>query len=527
MDHFTRRDFLSATSKFSGALAAGMVLPGATAAATEGPALPAAPPPPPPASSRDITMMNAVDLSQAIHAKRVSCREVMSAYLDHINRMNPKVNAIVSLQDPDALLKQADERDAQLARRESLGWMHGFPHAVKDLAPVKGIRTTFGSPLLDAIPGHDAIFVERLRKAGVIIIGKTNAPEFGLGSQTYNPVFGATHNAYDQSKCAGGSSGGAAVSLALRMLPVADGSDMMGSLRNPAAFNNVIGFRPSFGRVPSGPREEVFISQLSVEGPMGRSAADAAMLLSVMAGPDPRAPLSIEQDPAMFARPLDRDFEGTRIAWLGDYNGGLPMEPGVMDLCRQSFAAFESMGCTVEPALPDFSLDRLWRTWLTFRHWLSGGGLAALYSDPLKRAKMKPEAQWEVEGSFKLTAQNVLDASVDRTAWYQSVCRLFDSYDFLLLPSAQVFPFDVNVHWPQEINGVKMDTYHRWMEVVVPDTLSGCPAINVPVGFNAAGLPMGLQIIGPHHHDFAVLQIAHAYQQAKPWVRDHLPPLLG
>jgi amidase len=513
----TRRDFLSASGKLSGALAAGVIL---DAAAQRSAAAP------PPGSPSDIVMMSAIDLSQAIHAKRVSCREVMIAYLDHINRVNPKVNAIVSLQPSETLLKQAGERDAQLARGESLGWMHGFPHAVKDLAPVKGIRTTFGSPLADTVPAHDAIFVERLRKAGVILIGKTNAPEFGLGSQTYNSIFGATRNAYDQSKCAGGSSGGAAVSLALRMLPVADGSDMMGSLRNPAAFNNVIGFRPSFGRVPSGPSEEVFVGQLSVDGPMGRSAADAAMLLSVMAGPDSRAPLSIEQDPAIFARPLARDFKGVRLAWLGDFNGHLPMEPGVLDLCRQSFAAFESFGCTVEPAQPDFSLDRLWQTWLTLRHWLSGGGLAPLYNDPAKRAKMKPEAQWEVEGSFKITGRDAHDACVARTAWYQSACRLFDSYDFLLLPSAQVFPFDVNVHWPPEINGVKMDTYHRWMEVVIPGTLSGCPVAGVPVGFNSAGLPMGMQIIGKNHQDFAVLQIAHAYEQARPLVRDNPPPLL-
>ena len=511
----TRRDFLAATGKLSGALAAGMLL--------ETPAEAAVSAPP---SGGDIIMMDALALSDAIHSKRVSCREVMSAYLDHIERLNSKVNAIVSLQPADGLLKQAEDRDAQLARGESLGWMHGFPHAVKDLAPTKGIRTSGGSPLIDSVPTHDAIFVERLRKAGVILIGKTNAPEFGLGSQTYNTIFGATRNAYDQSKCAGGSSGGAAVSLALRMLPMADGSDMMGSLRNPAAFNNVIGFRPSFERVPSGPSDEVFAHQLSVDGPMGRSVADVARLLSVMAGPDPRAPLSIDQDPARFARPLARDFIGTRLAWLGDFSGGLPMEPGVMDLCLQSFKAFESFGCTVEPAQPDFALDRLWSTWLTLRHWLVGCGLVNFYNDPAMRAKLKPEAQWEIEGSLQLTARQVYDAFVARTAWYQSVRRLFDSYDFLLLPSAQVFPFDVDVHWPHEINGVKMDTYHRWMEIVVPGTLSGCPVINVPVGFGPRSLPMGMQIIGRHNQDFAVLQIAYAYEQATHWMRDRLPPLI-
>jgi len=514
----TRRDFLSASGKFSGALAAGVLLEGAAG----GPIPASAPASNPPT---EIVRMSAAELSHAIRTKRVSCRDVMAAYLAHIDRLNPRVNAIVSIQNHDALMKQAIERDAQFGRGEYLGWMHGFPHAVKDLVSVKGIRTTFGSPLADSVPTHDDILVERLRRAGVIIIGKTNAPEFGLGSQTYNTIFGATRNAYDQSKCAGGSSGGAAVGLALRMLPVADGSDMMGSLRNPAAFNNVIGFRPSFGRVPSGPDNEVFASQLAVDGPLARSVGDVALLLSVLAGPDARSPLTLEQDPATFARPLERDFKGTRLAWLGDFGRALPMEPGVMGLCQQSLQAFESFGCVVESALPDFPLDRLWQTWLTLRHWSVGSGLAAYYNDPAKRAKLKPEAQWEVEGSLKLTAQDIHDAFVARSSWYEAIRHMFDSYDFLLLPSAQVFPFDVDVHWPREINGVKMDTYHRWMEVVIPATLAGCPAINVPVGFNSAGLPMGMQIIGKNHQDFAVLQIAHAYEQARPWVRDHLPTL--
>jgi len=518
MNSLTRRDFLSATGCVTGALASGML----SSASAGSPA-----PMRPQAATTDLVMMDALELSRAIHTKQVSCREVMTVYLDHISRLNPKVNAIVSLQEPDSLLKQADERDAQLARGHSLGWMHGFPHAVKDLAATKGIRTTWGSPLLDTVPEHDEIFVERLRKCGVILMGKTNAPEFGLGSQTYNTIFGATRNAYDQSKCAGGSSGGAAVSLALRMLPVADGSDMMGSLRNPAAYNNIFGFRTSFGRVPAGPSVEVFAHLLAVNGPMGRSVADVAMLLSVMAGPDSRDPLSIEQDPALFTRPLERDFKGTRLAWLGDFGGYLPMEPGVKELCLESFKAFESFGCKVEEARLNFSPERLWRAWLVLRHWLVGCNLSEFYRDPEKRAKLKPEAQWEVEGSLNLTAKEVYDAYLARTAFYQSVSRLFETCDYLLLPSAQVFPFDVESHWPREINGLKMDTYHRWMEVVVPGTLSGCPAISVPVGFTSSGLPMGMQIIGKNHADFSVLQIAHAYTQAAPWVRDHLPPLLG
>src|SRR5665213_57687 len=281
-------------------------------------------------------MLDAIALSDAIKSKQLSCVEVMNAYLDHIGKLNPRVNAIVSLQPREDLMKQARNRDEQLALGDYLGWMHGFPHAIKDLEPTAGIRTTMGSPLFkDFVPNSDSILVERIKHAGSIIIGKTNVPEFGLGSQTYNPVFGTTLNAYDQSKTCGGSSGGAAVSLALRMLPVADGSDHGGSLRNPAAFNNVLGFRTCFGRVPS-LYNEVFMPSLSVHGPMARTVSDLARLLSVIAGYDARVPLSIRQDPTEFASPLGRDFKGTRVAWLGDFGGHLPFEAGVLDLCKDA-----------------------------------------------------------------------------------------------------------------------------------------------------------------------------------------------
>jgi amidase len=513
----TRREFIETTGKLSGAVAAGMFL-GDLGGAGEAGAMPN--------SMNELVMMEALDLSRAIKSKMVSCREVMAAFLDHIERVNPKVNAIVSLQDRDGLMKQSAERDAQLARGEYLGWMHGFPHAVKDLASTKGIRTTWGSPLTDTVPAHDAIFVERLRKCGVILIGKTNAPEFGFGSQTYNTVFGTTLNAYDQSKAAGGSSGGACVSLALRMLPVADGSDMMGSLRNPAAYNNVVGFRPSFGRVPNGPGEELYLGQLSCDGPLGRSVADVAMLLLVMAGHDHRDPLSLAQDPAVFAQPLARDFKGARLGWLGNFGGYLQMESGVMEVCRSSFKALESIGCTVEEARLEFPPEKLWDCWVTLRHWLSASGMRALYNDPAKRAKLKPEVQWEIEGGLKLTGLEVFAASEARSEWFRALGKMFEKYDFLLLPSAQVFPFDATTHWPKTINGVAMDTYHRWMEVVIAGSLSGGPIINVPVGFSSSGLPMGMQIIGKHLADFDVLQLAYAYEQATNWVRGHLPPLV-
>jgi amidase len=474
----------------------------------------------------DLVMMDALAVSKLIRARQVSCREVMQTYLDHIEQFNPKVNAIVSLQPRDLLLEQANERDEQLARNDCRGWMHGLPHAVKDLVPTRGIRTTLGSSLMDMVPDEDAIFVERLRNNGAIIIGKTNSSEFGLGSQTYNSVFGTTLNAYDQTNTAGGSSGGAASALALRMLPVADGTDMMGSLRNPAAYNNVLGFRTSHGRVPAA-GVELFLGQLGVTGPMGRSVTDVAMLLSVMAGQDTRAPLSVHEDPAMFTPALERDFEGTRIGWLGNLGGHLQIESGIAELCHKSFKALESLGCNVEDARLDFPPERMWETWMTLRHWLVGGELMRFYRNASEREKMKPEAVWEVEGSLTLTAQDVYEASVARSDFYRAIIEMLRSCDYLLLASAQVFPFDATVHWPQSINGVSMDTYHRWMEVVVPASLAGLPAISVPVGFGRYNSPMGMQIIGPPNHDLAVLQLAHAYEQETQWVRNHLPALLG
>ncbi|MGM3278227.1 amidase [Ralstonia sp. 24A2] len=524
-----RRRFLVKGGAISGAMLGTAVfgsVPGMAAAANAGAATVQATP----AGnvSSDIVSMDAVTLSSAIKARKVSCRETMAAYLAHIERVNPKVNAIVALQDGDALLKQADARDSELARGEYRGWMHGMPHAVKDLAATTGIKTTYGSPLYkDNVPKHDDIFVERIKRQGAILIGKTNTPEFGLGSNTYNPVYGTTLNAYDQSRIAGGSSGGAAVSLALHLVPVADGSDMMGSLRNPAAFNNVYGFRPSAGCVPSGPSDELFLGELSTNGAMGRTVTDLATLLSTQAGYDPRAPLSIQQDPARFAAPLKRDFRGTRVGWLGDLNGYLPMEAGVLDLCRQSLKSFEAIGCRVEDTDLNFSPQRLWQTWLTMRHASVAASKGEAYKDPAKRALMKPELIWEIEGGLKLSAQDYFRASADRSAWYNAINALFARYDFLLLPTAQVFPFDAKTHWPASVAGKTMDTYHRWMEVVTPVSLSGSPAMSVPVGFGAQGLPMGVQIIGKRQADLAVLQLAYAYEQATQWVQRRPPALLG
>jgi amidase len=301
---------------------------------------------------------------------------------------------------------------------------------------------------------------------------------------------------------------------------------MMGSLRNPAAYNNVLALRPSYGRVPSA-EIEVFFGQLSVAGPMARSVADLAMLLAVMAGPDARAPFSIDEDAAIFTRPLGRNFHETRVAWLGDLGGYLPVEPGVMELCCAALQELEAVGCAIEEPALGFPPKRMWEAWITLRHWLIAGNLRLLYEDPAKRAQMKPEAVWEVEGGLRLSAQEVYQASIARSELYGAVLKLFAKYEYLALPSAQVFPFDASVHWPETVNGVTMDTYHRWMEVVVLASMLGFPVVSVPVGFGQDGLPMGMQIIGGHHADLAVLQLAYAYEQLTHWTSHRMPRLLN
>jgi amidase len=482
---------------------------------------------PAPARSTSLVMMDARALASAIRAREVSCVEVMTAYLDHIEWVNPHVNAIVALRDRAALLAEAKEKDAQIACREAIGPLHGFPFAVKDLFPVKGMRTTSGSLILkDFVPAADNVMVERQRKAGVIIIGKTNTPEFGLGGHTYNEVYGATRNAYDQSRSAGGSSGGAAVALALRMLPLADGSDYGGSLRNPAGWNNVFGFRTSFGCVPADGRD-AWLPSMSVLGPMARDVRDLAMLLSVQSGYDARVPLSMDADPSTFQGSLETDLRGKRIAWVGDFNGYIPYEAGVLELCRNALKVFESLGCIVEDAMPDYSIDKVWQAWRQLRAWQSGGNLLAHYRDPAKRALLKPEAVFEVESGLKLSAFDITAASGVRTEWYHAVRRFFETYDYFILPTAQLFPFDVNLHWPREIAGQQMTTYHEWMKGVLPVTMAGCPALAVPAGFNAQGLPMGIQIVAPNHAELSCLQLGHAYDAVTQWSYRRLPPLLG
>ena len=461
-----------------------------------------------------LTDLDADALSRAIHAKEVSCREVMRATLDRIAAVNPRHNAIVSLQDEGGLLRQADERDAALARGESLGWMHGMPQAIKDAAETKGIATTLGSPLLaNHVPRHDALMVERMKAAGCIVVGKTNTPEFGLGSHTFNEVFGITRNAFDTTKSAGGSSGGAAVALATHMLAVADGSDFMGSLRNPAGWNDVYGFRPSQGRVPRWPAADVWVALLSTEGPMGRTVKDVAALLDVQSGWDARTPLAIAAKES-FAANVDRfDARGVRIGWLGDLDSYLAMEPGIADVCASALARIAEVGGIVEPATLGFAPERVWQTWLVWRRWIVAARIEPHLRDPANRARIKPEALWEYDQGQGLSAMDTVHACAERTAFHNAMLRLFERYDALALPTAQCWPFPAEWRWPREIAGRAMDTYHRWMESVIYATLAGLPCMAMPAGFGANGLPMGVQLIGRPHGDLGVLQLARAFER--------------
>lgn len=479
-----------------------------------------------PAQTPDILELGACALSDLIASREASCVEVLTVYLDQIERTNPSYNAIVSMRGREEILTEAREKDALLARGIRQGWLHGFPQAIKDLASTKGLRTTLGSPLhRDSIPARDALFVQRMKHSGAIVVGKTNTAEFGLGSQTYNSVFGTTLNAYDRSRTSGGSSGGAAVALATRMLPVADGSDNAGSIRNPAAYNNLFALRPTQGRMPPEGRAP-HLPSFGTVGPMARSVEDLAMLFSVQAEDETWPQPSAQQSAACFRRGLGRDLRGTRIGWLGGLNGYLAFEPGVIDLCERALRSFAEIGCHVEPACIDYPLEQLWQDWITLRAWLTGGPLAGRYADPAKRALMKEEACWEVE-AMHLSAMDVLEASNRRADFCRAMDRLFKAHDFLVLPTAQCFPFDATVSWPKDIGGRRMDTYHRWMEVASYATLAGCPSLNTPAGFSTHGLPMGLQILAPCHRDLACLEIAHAYEQATNWSSVRPPETSG
>jgi amidase len=459
-------------------------------------------------TASSVCFMSTVEMARLIRAKKLSAREALAEHLKQIERVNPKVNAIVTLV-PEMAAAAAAKADEMQARKEPLGRLHGLPVAHKDLLETSGIRTTFGSPLYkDNIPTVDDIVVERIRRAGAITIGKTNTPEFGSGSQTFNRVFGATHNPYDLTKTCGGSSGGAAVALACGLTPVATGSDTGGSLRNPAAFCNVVGFRPSVGRVPN-PNTAFAWSTLSTSGCLGRSVADLAFVLSTIAGPDSRAPLSINEPGERFARPLDRSFKGVRVAWFKDL-GGVPFDPRIRDVVDAHRKTFESLGCTVEQAEPDFAAAEL--AFRVLRAWNS----ANTYGERLKEhpEAFKDTLAGEIEEGLRLTGTEVARAETAHSQFWRRFQAFLEKYEYFVLPTTQLPAFDVNTPYPTEIAGVKFDNYIDWMKSCWYISATGNPAASVPGGFTSEGLPVGVQIVGRNKEDFSVLQMAHAFELA-------------
>ena len=456
----------------------------------------------------EICSKSAVELARLIRAKQLSAREVVAAHLAQIARVNPSLNAIVTLVAEQAM-DRAFLADEDFANERDIGPLHGLPIAHKDLQPTNGIRTTFGSPIYkDFVPSEDSLTVERLRHAGAIAIGKTNTPEFGAGSQTFNPVFGATLNPFDKTKTCGGSSGGAAVALATGMLPIADGTDMGGSLRNPASFCNVVGMRPSPGRVPSWPAATAW-STLSVDGPMARNVADVALMLSAIAGPDARSPISIDESGRRFAAPLERDLRGVRVAWWKDL-GGTPVDRRVREVVNAQRGVFESFGCIVDEAEPDFKdFDAVFKT---VRALAFLTGVAPRIAG--HRERVKDTILWEIDRGERLTAAEIAWAETKRTELYHRMRRFMERYDFFVLPSTQVPPFDVNQPYITEIDGVAMETYIDWMKSCYYISIVGNPAISVPCGFTLEGLPVGLQIVGRHRDDWGLLQMAHAFERA-------------
>jgi amidase len=475
-------------------------------------------------TASDLCFRTAAELAARIHKGELSAREVMAAHLAQIDAINPAVNAIITYL-PEQALAAASAADEAQARGEPLGPLHGLPIAHKDLEDTAGVRTTYGSPLFaNHVPEKDALIVERLKRAGAISVGKTNVPEFGAGSQTFNAVFGATLNAYDLTKTCGGSSGGAAVALACGMLPLADGSDMGGSLRNPASYCNVVGMRTSPGRVPVWPTTAAW-SPLSVAGPMARTVEDAALMLSAIAGPDPRSPISIEQPGEIFRQSLGRDFRRVKVAWCPDLGGAFPVDPRVTTVLESQQKTFADLGCLVDEATPDLhEADECFKVWRAWQFELGRGELVERHRDQVKDTVI-----WNVEEGQRLSGPELGRAEKMRTALYHRLREFMEVYEFLILVVSQVPPFDVTQEYVTEISDgiarIAMPSYIDWMKSCYYISVVGHPAISVPCGFTPEGLPVGVQIVGRHRDDWGVLQLAYAFQQAtEVWKRR--PPVM-
>ena len=468
----------------------------------------------------DLCFVSATELSNLIRLKKISVQQIIRAHLDQIERLNPTLNAIVTL-TAESAMAQAVIADQKIGANETVGILHGLPVAHKDLFLTRGVRTTFGSlAYKDFVPDVDSLPVERLKTAGAISLGKTNTPEFGAGSQTFNAVFGSTPNPYDLSKTCGGSSGGGAVALASGMIALADGTDLAGSLRNPASFCNIVGIRPSVGRVPSWP-DSLGWQTMSVSGPMARTVQDLALAMAAMSGPDDRSPISLEAPGEIFLNPLARSFKGCKIAFSANL-GGLPVEPEVARVVESSRSVFEELGCEVVNDEPDIAqadeIFMLWRAWRT-----------ELRITPLlkeHRAQIKDTVIWNAEQGLPITGPQLVRAEAKRTELYHRMREFFKKYDFLVLPVSQVAPFSIDQEYPAEINGVKMNTYIDWQKSAYHISALGNPAISVPAGFTSDHLPVGIQIVGRHRDDFGILQLAYAFEQ-KTQFAQRRPPICG
>lgn len=459
-------------------------------------------------SAEEICYLPARELARRLRTREVSAREVLRAHLDRIEQVNPQINAIVTL-TAERALSEAAAADERLARGEEVGPLHGIPVAHKDTHDVAGVRTTYGSPIFaDHVPDSDTLVVERIRAAGAITLGKTNVPEFGAGSHTMNPVFGATRNPYLRELSAGGSSGGAAAALAAGLHPLAEGSDMGGSLRNPASFCNVVGLRPSPGRVPTWPATIPW-EALGVQGPMGRTVADVALLLSVLAGYDERNPIALDQPAAPFAGPLDADLAGLRVAWSPDL-GGLPVDPAVTAVLEPAVRVFADLGCRVEPACPDLTVaDEVFRT---LRGWLFHAGMGELLEK--HPDKMKKTLAGNIAFGATLSGADVANAQTRQLQLITGMREFFTQYDLLLAPVSQLPPFPVEWEYPETVAGQPMHDYLEWMRSAYSISATGCPALSVPAGFTGDGRPVGLQIIAPLRGELGLLRAAHAFEQA-------------
>ena len=466
----------------------------------------------------DLCLLPALQLIRLLRTRQLSAREVMAAHLDRINRINPAINAIVARRSDDDCLELADRADADLAAGAEVGPLHGLPIAFKDTEPALGFPCTQGSPIFrDAVPAADSIVVERLRRAGAIPIGKTNVPEFAMGSHTYNTVYGTTRNPYDLSKSAGGSTGGGAAAVTAGLLPFADGSDLGGSLRNPASFNNIVGLRPSVGLVPLGPG--AFPYGFGVKGPVARTVGDVGAVLSVMAGADPRDPGIYPSDADGFAHVPERDFTGVRVAWCPDL-GGLPLDRRTRAVVESTRGRFEQLGGLVEDACPDLADAE--DVFLTIRRWRSWHTLGPLLESHARQ--IKPEAVDEIEAGARLSGADIAGAMSRHVELMHRVWHFQQRYEFLVCTVSQVPPFDAELTWPREIDGVRMASYVSWMKSAYLISATWCPAISMPAGFTTDGLPVGIQIVGRYRGDASLLAFARAFEQILPTGR--IRPLL-